>query len=254
MTQASEVQEIHTQIMKCDLIPEESRAYWQHHDPQDTKEEAQLAYDNYWFGSCNLKRVRLLLNNLRLRFDAYPFTLPVLKRWHDMTTEERLVICHWHLQLSDPMYRDLTGEVFPERYIFDPPHISREFVIRWIEDLSGDRWANSSRKQIASKLLSCAHYAGLTARQKDPRPLRYPQVSKRALTYLLYTRREVEFEGELWDNPYLLSVGLGGRLLERQLKHCDAIRFQRMGNLRDFGWRYPDLQTWAEAEWPEESS
>jgi hypothetical protein len=46
---------------------------------------------------------------LRARFDAFPNALHVLQRWPHMSPDTRRVVCHWHLQLSDPLYRDFTG-------------------------------------------------------------------------------------------------------------------------------------------------
>lgn len=255
MNRPAEVTKIHTQIMKCDLILEESRTYWRHYTAgRPLDQEAQVAFHSYWFGSCNMRWVRLLLSNLHARFVAYPFSLPVLQQWRDITLEEQRLICHWHLQLSDPMYRRFTSELLPSRMIFHPPTITRDHVIRWIGEFSGDRWAPSSLKQIASKLLSCSRDVGLTEGTKDPRPLRYPRISRKALTYLLYLLRQIDFEGSLLENPYLRSVGLEGPILEREILACDAIILRRMGDVVEFEWRYPTLESWAETDLNKEAA
>ena len=106
----------------------------------------------------------------------------------------------------------------------------------------------STRLQLASKLLTAAHGAGLVASTRDPRPLAYLRVEAVALGYLLYLLRGIEFEGTLLDNPYVGSLGLQGEALEDSLRQVPGLRFRRQGNLLDFGWTYPDLASWAREE------
>ena len=255
MNRPAEVTKIHTQIMKCDLILEESRTYWQHYIAGRTlDQEAQAAFHSYWFGSCNMRWVRLLLSNLHARFVAYPTSLLVLQQWQEMTLEEQRLICHWHLQLADPMYRRFTSELLPSRMIFHPPSITRDHVIQWVSELGGTRWAPSSMTQIASKLLSCSRDVGLTVGTKEPRLLRYPRISRKALTYLLYLLRQIDFEGSFLENPYLRSVGLEGLSLEREILACDALLLRRMGDITELEWRYPTLESWAEAHLVKEAA
>jgi hypothetical protein len=47
------------------------------------------------------------------------------------------------------------------------------------------------------------------------------------------------------ENPYLASVGLSEGFLEQRLRKLPDISFNRMAELHDFGWAYPDLKTWA---------
>ena len=247
-----EVNSIHTRLLKLALIPEESKSYWEKHEPDKVPSESQQAYDEYWFGSINKNTVSIVLTNLRARFDAFPHCLEVLKKWSDISLNERTLICHWHLQLSDPMYRLFTSDFLQERFLFPPPVVNRNDVIRWVDSIGDGRWAYSTQVQFSRKLLYCASTAGLITGKKDPRSLQYPQISNRCLSYLLYLLREIEFEGTLLKNPYLVSVGLRGSLLEAQIRHCNTFSVQRMGEMTEFNWNFPDLQAWAESEWPEE--
>jgi hypothetical protein len=74
-------------------------------------------------------------------------------------------------------------------------------------------------------------------------------VPGRALAYLLYLLRSLEFAGSLHDNPYLRSVGLQGRMLEDRLRGVAGVDYRRVGDLVDFEWMYsglPDLLSgWA---------
>jgi hypothetical protein len=104
-----------------------------------------------------------------------------------------------------------------------------------------------TRIQFASKLLSAAFSAGLVGTNRDPRPLAVRRVTDDALEYLLYVLREVSFAGTLLDNPYVASVGFVGPALEDRLASLPGLRFQRQGDLIDFGFRYANLAAWAEA-------
>lgn len=100
---------IHNRLAKCELEVEQSRAYWQILGSTQGPIDAQKLFETSVFGAKSLARVRMLLANLRQRFDSYPTSLGVLADWPQMTAETRRIICHWHLQLSDPLYRRFTA-------------------------------------------------------------------------------------------------------------------------------------------------
>lgn len=244
----SETTEVHTRLLKCTLAIDESRAYWERVDPSDKRPRAQQAFEGYWFGAKSLPWVEVLLINMRARFDAFPAALAVLRRWHDMLPETRAAICHWHLQLTDPMYRSFSGEYLVQRRDALRPEVRRDTVIQWVADQGPGRWTMATRKQLASKLLSCALSAGLVGGRRDPRPLVYPRIPDDALGYLLHLLRGVSYAGTLTDNPYLRSVGLQGAILEDRLRALPSLQYRRVGDVVDFGFRYPDLDAWAQAE------
>ena len=243
----AETGQVHTRLLKCALEVEESRAYW-HHWQRDATVSSQRAFDEYWFGAKSLARVQVLLTNFRARFDVVPEAIAVLSRWPHMVPETRKLICHWHLQLSDPMYRLFAGDYLVERRRRDRPEISRDLVIAWVGDQGPGRWTMTTRIQLASKLLSCAYAAGLLGSNRDPRPVLTPRVHDEALAYLMYLLRDVDFEGTLLDNPFVASVGLDGRSLEeRLLAGVVGLRLRRQGDLLDFGWACPGLSAWGDA-------
>lgn len=242
----TEVTEVHTRILNCGLEVEGARAYWPHALNGVSAEAASLrAFEECWFGSRSLSRVRLLMANMRARFDAYPESLQVQRCWADMSPDTRRLICHWHLQLSDPLYRVFTGAYLPERHGEGRAEVRRDLVVAWVDQQQPGRWNMATRIQFASKLLSAAFGAGLIASRRDPRPLQYPRVGDEALTYLLYLLRGTAFEGTMLANPYVFSVGLAGRQLEDRLRGLPAVRFGRQGDVVDFGWVYGDLGEWA---------
>jgi hypothetical protein len=110
----AEAKEIHTRLLKCALEIEDCRAYGSHAGDSEPV-TAQRAFDEYWFGARSLAWVEVLLANMRVRYDAYPSCLAVLHRWPHMAPDTRRLICHFHLQLADPLYRRFTGRYLVDR-------------------------------------------------------------------------------------------------------------------------------------------
>ena len=247
MTQRpSETVEVHTRLLKCALEVEDSREYWRH-CPTGTAVNSQRAFDEYWFGARSLARVKVLLTNFRARFDIIPDALAVLNRWQHMDPGTRRLICHWHLQFSDVMYRRFAGEYLVDRRQRGRHDVTRELVVAWVGDQGPGRWTTTTRIQLASKLLSSAYAAGLLASNRDRRQMLIPRVQDEALGYVMYFLRGAEFQGNLLENPYMASVGLEGRHLEEQLKDAPGLTFDRQGDLLDFRWSYASLAAWGDA-------
>lgn len=237
---------LHTRLMKCALEIEPARAYWAHADGVKPA-NPQRAFEEYWFGARSLRWAGVLVANMRLRFDAYPAALRVLHRWAHMSPDTRRLICHWHLQLADPLYRAFSGRYLVDRRQGPRPAITRDLVVEWMQEHGAEQWTLASRIQFASKLLSAAYAAGLIGTNRDPRPILVPRVPDDALEYVLYLLRDVEIEGTLLDNPYLTSVGLQGADLHARLRALPGMRFEKQGELMEIGWRHADLGAWAEA-------
>jgi len=241
----AEVTQSHSRLLKCALEVEDCRAYWKHVDLDHENGHAQRAFEEYWFGARSLSRIKVLMNNFRVRFNAFPTALAALIRWPEMDPETRKVICHWHLQLADPLYRRFTGEHLVARRESARPAVTRDLVLRWVKEHAPERWRTNTQIHFASKLLSSAFSAGLVASNRDPRLLALPRVGDEALSYLLYLLRGVDFAGTLTTNPYLASVGLEGAFLKERLHAIETLGFRCQGDLIDFSWRYPDLDAWA---------
>ena len=242
----SEVTEVHTRLQKATLEVDTSREYWSRADGHQPV-SARRVFEECWFGSRSLGRTEEIVANLRARYDAFPPALRVLHQWPAMDPDTRRLICHWHLQLSDPLYRDFTGTFLVERRESIRPEVTGDVAMAWVTARSGDRWAVSTRLKFASRLLSCAYSAGLLSGTRGTRRIQVPRVGDRALGYILHLLRQVEFDGSILSNPYLNSVGLEGRPLEDRLRRLPGMRFQRQGDLVDFGWIHGNLLSWAEA-------
>jgi hypothetical protein len=232
--------------LKCALEVEDSRAYWAHADGS-VSVTARRAFDEYWFGARSLSRIEVLLANMRSRFDAFSPAIEVLHRWAHMAPDTRRVICHWHLQLADPLYRAFTGDYLVNRRRGPRGEVTRDLVVTWVGQQGSGRWTMATQIHFASKLLSAAFSAGLVATNRDPRPVLIPRVPDRALEYAMYLLREVRVGGTLLQNPYLASVGLEGASLDDRLRSLPGLAFTRQGDLLEFGWRYLDLREWAAA-------
>lgn len=243
-TRPSEITAIHTRIMRCALAVEDARAYWSVPELGPYAGRSNRAFKEYWFGARSHARVEVLLINMRVRFDAYPEALAVLRAWPDMDPGTRTQIGHWHLQLADPLYRAFTGTFLPERWAEGRPEITLARAVAWVSDQDTGKWTMSSRMTFASKLMSAAAEAGLIGSRRDPRPLRLPRVTDEALLYLLHLLRGVEFEGTLFENPYLASVGLTGGELSARLRALPGLRYERQGTLIDATWEADSLTSW----------
>jgi len=244
----AEETEVHTRILRLALGVEESRAYWAHVAPAVPLAERTVpAFEERWFGAKSIERVRTLLSYCAFRYDVFPSALQALRHLRNLEPAARQAICHWHLQLSDPLYRQFSAGFLLERRTLLEPKVDRPAVARWVRTTWPNRWSEATVIQFASKLLSAASEAGLITPRRDPRALLFPKVPDLALAYLLYLLREVRHTGTLTENPYLDSVGLGGGVLDQRLRTIPSISLRRMGGLVEFDWTYPSLLAWAEA-------
>jgi hypothetical protein len=243
-----EATESHSRLLRCSLCIDESRAYWAHVDPDAPRTSSTAAFEASWFGTKSEAWTTELLSNMRVRFDAFPEALRVLARWRSMTPETRRLICHFHVQLTDPLYRAFTGGFLFERRDATRPEVHRQTVIRWIAEHGPPRWALKTQIQFASRLLSCALAAGQLGGRRDPRTAIAPRVPDDALTYILYMLRTVTFEGSFVKNPYLASLGMVGGHLSDRFRSLSSIELRQVGDVHELEWRYPDLASWARSE------
>ena len=246
LSYGAEVTIAHTRLLRVSLALEESRAYWEHRQLTIPKVNlVTLAFEERWFGNKSMERVRRLLSEFEHRYDSYPTALAVLTQWQPAALVTRQNLCHWHLQLVDPTYRRFTSEFLERRRQQPNATVDRDGVMRWVVATIGQSWAITTAQRMATGLMTAAAAAGLCAGGVGVRALSYPQISDEALTYWLYFLRHLDFEGTLVENSYLASVGLSEGFLEQRLRKLSDISFNRMAELHDFGWAYPDLKTWA---------
>ncbi len=242
----AEAEELSARLTKCGIEIDECRAWWAHADRTGSASPQEI-FDGYWFGAKSLLRIKVLARSLRLRFDAFPAALRALHRWPHMRPETRRLICHWHLQLADPLYRAFAGEFLPGRRLVPASDVTRAMVVDWVGRQTGETWRLPTRTQFATNALSAACAAGLIAGKRDPRTVTCPAVPNDALGYLLYLLRGVRIDGTLLENPYLASVGLTGPSLDDRLRGLPGVGFRRQGDLTAFEWAFDGLESWRAA-------
>ena len=243
---SAEVTEVHTRLLKTTLLVEESRVYWQRAGSVRDDQAIKTAFESSWFGAKSLPRVEVIIRNMRVRYLAYPEALNALRRWRHMDPESRTLVCHWHLQLADPLYRAFSGDYLPGLRQAGAT-ARRDGVVAWLSKVAPARWSTTTKVQFASKLLSCAFATKLLLKKVDPRPLSLPHVPDVALAYLLYALRGIEHQGTLFQNPYLASVGLCQEALFDRLSGLSDPRYRKMGTLHQLDWSHAKVSAWAEA-------
>lgn len=232
--QIAELEELHTGILRLTLAVPESREYWRSAVP-GLKGAAQVerAFNERWFGARSMARVKLLLGAFALRFDRFPDSLSALRTFSPEAPQTRALICHWHVQLSDPLYRRFTGEFLAERRERGASAPDAPTVTRWVESQPNAAWAPATARKFATKLLRTAAEASLLPGDKFS-PLRPPIVPDESLLYLTRLLSTVRFQGTLLENPYFRSVGLDADDAAERLRRLPGIHFRRMGDLIEF--------------------
>lgn len=244
----AEASKEHTRILRVMLATDDCVSYWKA-PPASSRaatERVHQAFDERWFGSKTESRVRTLLGDMALRFDAYPEALEALRIWNP-PRQVAPWICHVHTQLADPIYRRFTGEFLPKRRQLGYASVDREVVARWVQDEWPGRWSPATCLKFGSNMLATAFEAGLLKDKKDPRKLASPRPPRLALEYVLYLLRGVQFAGSVLASPYLKSLTADSETLESVLSGLDSVRLQSVGEVRNFEWAYPDLSAWARA-------
>lgn len=243
----AETTRFHNRLQKLALAVEDSRLYWQTARPDLTPaEENRRAFTERWFGGKSSAWVGVLLSNFRARYAAFPGVLKALHHWHPADPVTRRLVCHWHLQLTDPYYRRFTAEYLTALRDHGGATDFRT-VLRWVEETKPKPWQASTCRQVASRLLAAASEAGLLSPAPDPRRVLTPHVTDEALGYILHLLRGTLISQPLFANDYLGSVALSGVFLDQRLRVVPWVRVQRMGDVVTAEWQYRDLQEWAEA-------
>lgn len=245
-TRATEGQQLHTRILRVMLATEDSVGYWRAsgREALELKDRVRTAYEERWFGAKSEARVKTLLGDMALRFDAYPNALQALHVW-DPPRFLAPWLCHFHTQLADPIYRAFTGEYLPERRVAGYERVDRESVARWVNERWPERWSPITCLKFGSNLLATAAAAGLLKQRRDPRELQAPRAPKLAVEYLFYLLREVQIEHALLDSPYVKALAVTHAERAQLVHPLSGVRIHALGDVIEFTWVFPDLLSWA---------
>lgn len=238
---------VHTRLITFGFGADESREFWSRMTPGEDPPNATTVFESHWFGRVSENRAGVILQNMKARYARFAVALDVLSRWQKMQPQTRRNIVHWHLQLSDPLYRDFTSDYLIERREAFDSDLYRNLVVKWVEDHEPERWALSTKREFATRLLGAAREAGLVEGKTDPRQPTFPSVTDQALGYMLRLLRMIEFKGTLLENPYMRSVGLTKRFLTDRIRGLPDLEIFTQGDLVEIQTRTPDLNSWWEA-------
>lgn len=241
----AEVTMMHTGILRCTLVTDDSHAYWRNVDPGVPLERrARAAFEERWFGLKSEARVDTLVRNMAQRFDAFPEALALLHGLPSLPATLRPWICHLHTQLSDPLYRRFTGDYLPQRRAQGLRSLDRDTVARWVESLEPGRWSVITCRKFGTNLIATAAEAGLLDSRRDPREVSVVKAPDKAFGYALYLLRAVRFAGTLGDDPYLRSLGADRDALPLLLERVAGLTYRRLGGVDEVDWHYPSLIDW----------
>lgn len=199
MAPIQEEQTPHTGLLRLGLAVPASRIYWE-------RAGSGLEIPNRqesWYPKLSAQRERYLLRQMQRRF-PHPWPAEILSR----PTLTANLVCHWHLQLTDPLYRHYTGDYLLKCWSSGTPAVSLEGTAAWVEKspVAAD-WKPNTVRRLASGLMSSASAAGLCDRRgRSERELRLPVVSAADLHYLNDLLDRAQSLGD--RSYYRVSVGL----------------------------------------------
>ncbi len=161
-----------------------SRLYWAHVDPTHSlSERRQQAASETWFPELSEARRRYLLGELDKRFS--PAHLRALKALKPEAGAPTALICHWHLQWSDPLYREFTSDYLVGAWAQPDTGLNVDAVLGWLQGRgSYSEWSASTQRRLASGLLSTAVEAGFLKGSGRKKELRTVTVDGAGMDYL----------------------------------------------------------------------
>ena len=241
----AESADVHTRILRCMLAADDCFAYWRHVDVTvPVGDRARIAFVERWFGVKSEARVRTIMTDMVQRFDAYPEALALFQAVGRIPVGIRVLLCHLHTQLADPVYRAFTGELLPHLRGEGRTSVDRPSVARWVNVSHPGRWSAVTCTKFASNLLASALDAGLVRGRRDPRQLPHPAVSPVFVAYALYLLRGTSIEGTLTENPYLRALGLTTESLGRLSSSLPGVHLVELGGVAEISFQEPSLMAW----------
>jgi len=201
-----EVQTPHTGLLRLGLALPQSVIFWQRATQDSTLKALQeQAVTEHWFDGLSDARTRYIVGQLSKRF---PYEARrELGFGKGLEPRQAQLICHWHLQLTDPVYRRFTSEYLLSRWTSPHASVELEGVIKWVSGLPlAKDWKTVTVRRMGSGLLSAATEAGLCQGSgKKEKVLRVPPVEPEDKRYLLSLLSGAGASTSL--SMYLSSVG-----------------------------------------------
>ena len=202
-----EITEPHTGLLRLGLAVPQSVVFWSRASSEaPAKELVVRALEESWYPELSQARTDYLVKQLERRF-PYPVRQKLGFRSRSDQSANQL-ICHWHLQLVDPLYRRFTQEFLLSRWSAAEASVNLEQSEAWVRSLETTRdWKSVTVRRLASGLLSAAGEAGLCSGSgRGDRQLRLPQVQPSESDYLTALLEMAGVPSHLPE--YLISVGV----------------------------------------------
>lgn len=194
----------HTGLLRLGLAVEQSVAFWaQAGTEADLDALVERAHQEKWFPNSSESRNRYLVQQLARRFS--PQTRSLLAAQAELSPP---LVCHWHLQLTDPIYRLFTGSYLMSCWSSPTQSVGLEGSVKWVSNQALTiGWRVNTIRRMASGLLSSATEAGLCRKSgRKERELWLPAMTSSETEYL---NNLLESVAALENRSlYLLPVGL----------------------------------------------
>lgn len=209
----------HTGLLRMGLEVKASMLFWKRAEAgENPKERRQRALHEGWFPSLSEARLRYLLGELEKRFHGP--ALDALKIWKPEAERQAPLVCHWHLQWSDPLYRDFSSGYLVGLWAQPERGITVAGVEGWLEQRgSHSGWSPSTRRRLASGLLAAASQAGFLQGNGRQRDLRTVTADGPSLAYLRALVRNQDGADRLAEE-ILLSGTVAESPLGERLPHA----------------------------------
>lgn len=180
-----------------------SATFWRHADPSESLSERRArALAEEWYLDLSDARRRYLLGEFDKRFS--PAHLRALKAWQPDAERQAPLLCHWHLQWSDPLYREFTSGFLVNAWAQPETKINVDAVDGWLEQRgSHTEWSASTRRRLASGLLSAAGEAGFLKGSGRLKEVRTVTVDGACMDYLRQQLLSDEGEPGLGEEIFL---------------------------------------------------
>ena len=200
-----EVSVPHTGLLRLGLATDYSVAFWSRAtEDVPAAEMARTAEEQGWFGDMSSSRVTYVVRQLQKRF-PYP-ARKLLGFQPRAGSGQNALICHWHLQLNDPLYRHYTSHYLLGCWSGPTTSVTLDGTEQWVRQRASAReWKANTRRRMASGLMSAATEAGLMSKTgREERELKLPSVQSSDRDYL---KQLILLAGVENADPYLASVG-----------------------------------------------
>jgi len=242
----------HTAMIRVTARLNETMTYIRHYNDEiNAADLKKSAWSQQWFGFLSESIFNRLMPTLSNRFGKYSYLMEILQRWSFQGIENHdfKLICHFHIQISDPYYRWATGEYIPARFNEGIDEITKSSLAKALSTRTVNPLNANTLHKLSRNILTTARDTGLLQGKTD-KTIAIPASSVEVLGYLLYALRLFDFSmSEIPESPYIQSVfrnpgSLRNLLTEGQAKNWWEYNWE--GRTFAINYAYADINPWFE--------